>query len=118
MRQSIRWIRATSMMERNDRDEMGDRHRSNRSDHRCLHSHIVDSCLVAQLTWVPARDTAPRLVTSPSTLRWMSADIPIHPPMVRCQGLGAASGAGTHVSCATGQESVCMSVYESGIIPV
>jgi hypothetical protein len=63
MRQSIRWICATLMMERNDRDETGDRHRSNRSDHRRLHSHIVDSCLVAQFTWVPAHDAAPRPVT-------------------------------------------------------
>jgi hypothetical protein len=33
-------------------------------------------------------------------------------------GLGAASRAGTHVSCATGQESVIVSVYESGITSV
>jgi hypothetical protein len=33
-------------------------------------------------------------------------------------GLGAASRAGTHVSCATRQESVCVSVYKSGITPV
>ena len=26
---------------------------------------IIDSCLVAQLTWVPALDAAPRPVTSP-----------------------------------------------------
>jgi hypothetical protein len=28
----------------------------------------ADSCPVAQLTWAPALDAAPRLVTSPSTL--------------------------------------------------
>jgi hypothetical protein len=33
-------------------------------------------------------------------------------------GLEAASRAGAHVSCATRQESVSMSVYESGITPV
>jgi hypothetical protein len=33
-------------------------------------------------------------------------------------GLGAASRAGAHVSCATGQESANVSVYESGIPPL
>jgi hypothetical protein len=33
-------------------------------------------------------------------------------------GLGAASRAGIHVSCATGQESAAGSVYESGLPPV
>jgi hypothetical protein len=36
---------------------------------------IIDSCPVAQLTWAPALDAAPRPVTSPSTLRWTSSDI-------------------------------------------
>jgi hypothetical protein len=54
MRQSIRWICATSMMDRNDRHETGEEPRSNRSDPRHVHRHTVDSCPVAQLTWVPA----------------------------------------------------------------
>jgi hypothetical protein len=33
-------------------------------------------------------------------------------------GLGAAPRAGAHVSCATGQESIIVSVYKSGITPV
>ena len=33
-------------------------------------------------------------------------------------GLGAVSRAGAHVSCATRQESVAVSVYESGDTPV
>jgi hypothetical protein len=33
-------------------------------------------------------------------------------------GLGAASRAGAHVSCATRQESVIVFAYESGITPV
>jgi hypothetical protein len=33
-------------------------------------------------------------------------------------GLGAASRAGAHVSCATGQESVIVSAYESEIPPI
>jgi hypothetical protein len=33
-------------------------------------------------------------------------------------GLGAVCRAGTHVSCATRQESVIVPAYESGITPV
>jgi hypothetical protein len=33
-------------------------------------------------------------------------------------GLRAAPRAGAHVSCATRQESIIVSVYESGITPV
>jgi hypothetical protein len=46
-----------------------------------------------------------------------SSELPLRQE-VGVTGLGAAPRAGTHVSCATRQESTIVSVYESGITPV
>jgi hypothetical protein len=61
------------------------------------------------------------LTNSPATFQTMMNSIftkDIAEKQLTVTSLGAASRAGTHVSCATGQESAIVSVYKSGITPV
>jgi hypothetical protein len=54
MRQSIRWICATSMMGGDDRYETGYQMDQTGVIPDAYISHQTDSCPVAQLTWAPA----------------------------------------------------------------
>jgi hypothetical protein len=54
-RQSIRWVRATSMMDRDDRYETEEETDQTGMIPDAYTDRQTDSCPVAQLTWAPAQ---------------------------------------------------------------